>query len=151
MSSAVLPVETNPYIIQHLEFTQQEKEIRLESHKLEVEGVYSDSKVPREEVFDAVRIFCAEHRIDFGLRVFNSNAFIQDREYITKLPAFHIYYKDEYEKSFYPGDVPATQIQEMLREIKAYEKPKRIRWSWKLPKISWKWSKKSRIATSDGI
>ena len=148
MSSAVLPVETNPYIIQHLEFTQQEKEIRLESHKLEVEGVYSDSKVPREEVIDAVRIFCAEHRIDFGLRVFNSNAFIQDREYITKLPAFHIYYKDEYEKSFYPGEDVAKEIVELLRFIK--QKP--AKWKWfSLPTIKvWKWKSK-RIASSSAF
>ena len=147
---SILPVQTNPYIIEHLDYREQEKEILMASHLLEVEGVYAEGKL-NDAIFDAVRIFCADHRIDFGLRIFNSAAFIQDRESITKLPAFHIYYKDEYEKSFYPGDVPATQIQEMLREIKAYEKPKRIRWSWKLPKISWKWSKKSRIATSDGI
>ena len=145
---SILPVQTNPYIIEHLDYREQEKEILMASHLLEVEGVYAEGKL-NDAIFDAVRIFCADHRIDFGLRIFNSAAFIQDRESITKLPAFHIYYKDEYEKSFYPGDVPATQIQDMLREIKHYDKPKRTRWSWKLPKISWKWSKKSRVASSD--
>ena len=149
---SILPVETNPYIIQHLEFTQQEKEIKVASHLLEVECVYSEGKVLRDEVFDGVRIFCAEHRIAFSLRPFNSDAFAQDREYITKLPAFHIYYKDEYEKSFYPGEDPATQIQQVLREMKAYDKPKKSAWRWpSFPRFTWKLSKRSRIASSDGV
>ena len=148
---SVLPVETNPYIIQHLEFTQQEKEIKLASHLLEIECVYSEGKVLRDEVFDGVRIFCATHRIYFGLRIFNSDAFVQDREYITKLPAFHIYYKDEYEKSFYPGEDPATQIQELLREIRVDTKAKRWSWKWAFPRFTWKLPKRSRIASSDGV
>ena len=149
---SILPIETNPYIIQHLEFTQQEKEIKVASHLLEVECVYSEGKVLRDEVFDIVRIFCAEHRIAFSLRPFNSDAFAQDREYITKLPAFHIYYKDEYEKSFYPGDNFATQIQQVLREMKAYDKPKKSAWRWpSFPRFTWKLSKRSRIASSDGV
>ena len=149
---SILPIETNPYIIQHLEFTQQEKEIRLASHLLEVECVYSEGKVLRDEVCDGIRVFCAEHRIAFSLRPFNSDAFAQDREYITKLPAFHIYYKDEYEKSFYPGDNFATQIQQVLREMKAYDKPKKSAWQWpSFPRFTWKLPKRSRIASSDGV
>ena len=149
---SILPIETNPYIIQHLEFTQQEKEIKVASHLLEVECVYSEGKVLRDEVFDIVRIFCAEHRIAFSLRPFNSDAFAQDREYITKLPAFHIYYKDEYEKSFYPGDNPATRIQQVLHEMKAYDKPKKSAWQWpSFPRFTWKLPKRSRIASSDGV
>ena len=149
---SILPIETNPYIIQHLEFTQQEKEIKVASHLLEVECVYSEGKVLRDEVCDGIRVFCAEHRIAFSLRPFNSDAFAQDREYITKLPAFHIYYKDEYEKSFYPGDNFATQIQQVLREMKAYDKPKKSAWRWpSFPRFTWKLSKRSRIASSDGV
>ena len=36
-----LPVQTNPYIIEHLDFKEQEKTINLASHLLEVEAVYS--------------------------------------------------------------------------------------------------------------
>lgn len=145
---SILPVETNPYIIQHLEFTQQEKEIKLASHLLEIECVYSEGKVLRDEIFNGVRIFCAEHRISFGLRPFNSEAFVQDREYITKLPAFHIYYKDEYEKSFYPNEDVAKEIVELLRFIK--QKP--AKWKWfSLPTIKvWKWKSK-RIASSSAF
>jgi hypothetical protein len=142
---SVLPVETNPYIIQHIEHTQQEKEIRLASHLLEVECVYATSRLVGDEVLDTVRIFCTEHRIAFSLRPFNSEAFVQDREYITKLPAFHIYYKDEYEKSFYPNEDVAKEIVKLLRFIK--QKP--ANWKWfSLPTIKvWKW-KSRRIASS---
>jgi hypothetical protein len=146
---SVLPVETNPYIVQHLEYTQQEKEIKLASHLLEVECVYQESRPLAEEVIDSVRIFCAEHRIEFGLRPFNSDAFIQDREHITKLPAFHIYYKDEYEKSFYPGSNPAVEIQLLLKEIRDYTSPRKKKWfTFKLPSFSWKWKRKTRIVAS---
>ena len=135
-----LPVQTNPYIIEHLDFKEQEKTINLASHLLEVEGVYYWNRPPLEELFDRVRIFCANHRIDFGIREFNSDAFVQDREYITRLPAFHIYYKDEYEKSFYGDDDPAIMILEVLREIRG-GKPKKKGWlsfSFSLPAFKWK-------------
>jgi hypothetical protein len=132
-----LPVETNPYIIQHLDFREQEKTINLASHLLEVEGVYHWNKPPLEELFDRVRIFCSQHRINFGIREFNSAAFVQDREYITRLPAFHIYYKDEYEKSFYGDDDPAIMILEVLREIRG-GKPKKRWFSFSFPVFKWK-------------
>ena len=143
-----LPVQTNPYIIEHLDFKEQEKTINLASHLLEVEGVYHWNKPPLEELFDRVRIFCAQHRIDFGIREFNSDAFVQDREYITQLPAFHIYYKDEYEKSFYGEDDPTIMILEVLREVRG-GKPEKKGWfpfPFKLP--SFKWKRKIMVVSS---
>ena len=146
---SVMPVETNPYIIQHLAYTQQEKDIITASRLLEVEGVFAENKLD-DRVFDSVRIFCSEHRIDFGLRVFNSAAFEQDREVLIKLPAFHIYYEDQYEKSFYPGDSPAIQIQELLYKIKPQKKSQaQTGRGWWFPKLSWKWPRKNRIFSSD--
>jgi len=142
---SILPIETNPYIVQHLEYKQQEKEIMIASHLLEIEGVYAAGKLD-DRVFDSVRIFCSEHRIEFSLRVFNSAAFEQDREVLIKLPAFHIYYEDEYEKSFYPGDSPAVRIQEFLATLKPQKKQKT---TWWFSKLTWKWPKKRRIVSSD--
>jgi len=145
---SVLPVNTNPFIIEHLAFKQQEKEIMAASHLLEIEGIFAESKLD-ERVFDSVRIFCSEHRIKFTLRVFNSPAFEQDRDVLVKLPAFHIYYEDMYEKSFYPGESPAIQVQELLHEInpkKSQDKKENIWW---FPKLTWKWPRKSRVASSE--
>ena len=141
-----LPVETNPYIIQHIAFKEQEQEIKKVSRLLEIEGIYHWNKPVNEEVFDSVRAFCAQYRIEFGIRMFNSDAFWQDRECITRLPAFHIYYKDEYEKSFYCEDDPAVMIQEVLRETKDSKKTKSnwIGWS----SIIWKWRKKNKVVSN---
>lgn len=143
-----LPVQTNPYIIDHLDYKEQEKTINLASHLLEVEGVYHWNKPPLEELFDRVRIFCATHRIDFGIREFNSDAFVQDREYITRLPAFHIYYKDEYEKSFYGEDDPAVIIQEVLRDIRGDKQRKKGWFSFSLSLPSFKRKQKIMVVSS---
>lgn len=141
-----LPVETNPYIIQHIAFKEQEQEIKKASRLLEIEGIYHWNKPVNEEVFDSVRAFCAYYRIEFGIRMFNSDAFWQDRECITRLPAFHIYYKDEYEKSFYCEDDPAVMIQEVLRETKDSKKTKNNWIGW--PSITWKWRKKNKVVSN---
>ena len=64
-----LPVQTNPYITEHIAFKEQEQEIMKASRLLEIEGIYHWNKPLKEEVFDSVRTFCATHRISFGIRV----------------------------------------------------------------------------------
>ena len=146
-----LPVETNPYIIQHIAFKEQEQEIKKASRLLEIEGIYHWNKPVNEEVFDSVRAFCAHYRIEFGIRMFNSDAFWQDRECITRLPAFHIYYKDEYEKSFYCEDDAAIMIQEVLRETKDSTKPKAYWLGWPSLKLDWKWRTKIKVVSNSSF
>ena len=144
-----LPVQTNPYIIEHIAFKEQEKQIMKASHLLEIEGIYHWSKPLKEEVFDSVRIFCATHRIEFGIRMFNSEAFWQDRECLTRLPAFHIYYKDEYEKSFYCEDHAASMIQEVLREIHGLKNLHKQKTSFWWPSFKWPLKRKVPVASSE--
>jgi hypothetical protein len=144
-----LPVQTNPYITEHIAFKEQEQEIMKASRSLEIEGIYHWSKPLKEEVFDSVRIFCATHHIEFGIRVFNSDAFWQDRECLTRLPAFHIYYKDEYEKSFYCEDHPASMIQEVLREIHGLKNLHKQKTSFWWPSFKWPLKRKVPVASSE--
>ena len=119
-------IHTNPYIVEHVNFTKQQRDLKLASHNLIIEGVYQWNKPVREELFDIVRIFCAQYRIEFYLREFNSEAFEEDREYIIQLPAFHIFYKDEYEKTFYREDSVETIIEGILvNEQESKKKGKR--------------------------
>ena len=138
-----LPVQTNPYITEHIAFKEQEQEIMKASHLLEIEGIYHWNKPLKEEVFDSVRRFCATHRIEFGIRVFNSEAFWQDRECLTQLPAFHIYYKDEYEKSFYCDDEAAIMIQEVLRDFKNQSLRQKTSSWW--PSFKWPLKRKKKV------
>jgi hypothetical protein len=142
-----LPVQTNPYIIQHISFKEQEQEIMKASRLLEIEGVYHWNKPLKEEVFDSVRLFCAAHRIEFGIRMFNSEAFWQDRECLTRLPAFHIYYKDEYEKSFYCDDDAAIMIQEVLRDFKKLSHNQKTGFFW-WPSFKWPLKRKISVVGS---
>ena len=138
-----LPVQTNPYITEHIIFKEQEQEIMKASRLLEIEGIYHWNKPLKEEAFDSVRTFCSIHHISFGIRVFNSEAFWQDRECLTQLPAFHIYYKDEYEKSFYCEDEVAIMIQEVLREFKnPLHRQKIVSW-W--PSFKWPLKRKRKV------
>jgi hypothetical protein len=138
-----LPVQTNPYITEHIAFKEQEQEIMKASRLLEIEGIYHWNKPLKEEVFDSVRIFCATHRIAFGIRVFNSDAFWQDRECLLRLPAFHIYYKDEYEKSFYCEDEAAIMIQEVLRDFKKPSHKQKTGTWW--PSFKWPQKRKRKV------
>jgi hypothetical protein len=140
-----LPVETNPYIVQHIEFKEQEKRILLASHRLEVEGIYPWGRHANEALFESVRRYCNSHRIEFGLREFKSEAFWQDRECIVQLPAFHIYYDEEYRKTFYLEDSPVAAIEEVLNEEKR-PPPKRKTTFW-FPSFTW-FPKKRKMASS---
>jgi len=145
-----LPVQTNPYILEHIAFKEQKQAIMKASRLLEIEGVYHWSKPLKEEVFDSVRIFCAAHHIEFGIRMFNSDAFWQDRECLTRLPAFHIYYKDEYEKSFYCEDDPAIMIQEVLRDFKNQSQKQKTGFFW-WPSFKWQLKQKVPVVGSADV
>lgn len=125
-----IPVVTNPIMVEHVEFKFQEKEIMRASHNIEIEGIYPWGRHADESAYESVKKYCTDHRIEFGLREFNSEAFIQDREHITRLPAFHIYYKEEYEKSFYCGDDPSVFIHEILVEERKRKRESKRPWYW---------------------
>ena len=145
-----LPVQTNPYILEHIAFKEQKQAIMKASRLLEIEGIYHWSKPLKEEVFDSVRVFCAAHHIEFGIRMFNSDAFWQDRECLTRLPAFHIYYKDEYEKSFYCEDDPAIMIQEILRDVKNQSQKQKTGFFW-WPSFKWQLKQKVPVVGSADV
>jgi len=61
----------------------------------------------------------------------------------VRLPAFHIYYKDEYEKSFYCEEDPAVMIQEVLRDFKNLSRgQKTVSW-W--PSFKWPLKRKRKV------
>jgi hypothetical protein len=56
-----------------------------------------------DAVFDPVSAFCLENGIAFRLEAFSSGV-EEDRECVLRLPAFHVYFKEEYETTFYLED-----------------------------------------------
>ena len=140
-----LPVETNPYIVHYVMRKEQERRINLASHRLEIEGIYHWGKPLKEEVFDSIRLYCAGHRIEFGLREFKGDVFWQDRECIVQLPAFHVYYDEEYEKTFYLEDNPSDVLEDILNQ----DRPAKRTTMWfPFPSFKWGFPKKKKMLSS---
>ena len=57
--------------------------------------------------FSEMFAFCLQEGIPCVIRPF-SHAHEEDKDEIVRLPAYHIFYRDEYELTFYPGDCPAA-------------------------------------------
>jgi len=68
--------------------------------------------------FNDILNFALKEKIKVMIRPF-SHDYEEDKDEIKKLPAFHIFYKGEYELTFYPGDCPDATIQNLR------EKPKK--------------------------
>jgi hypothetical protein len=103
--------------------------------QLLVDGIYQEGKPIKEEIFHSVRIWCSENHVQFIIREFYGG-FEEDREMIERLPAFNIYFKNEYKKTFYPED---SVEEEILKIFPQKENPnKKNEKSKKIEKKSWK-------------
>ena len=140
---------TNPFIEQSVLLRQENKLLKKHSHKFSVDAIYQWGKPIKEEVFDMMRIFCAEHHIQFEIRPFNSEVYVEDREEVTALPAYNIYIENEYETTLYPNPDCATQLRMLiLKEEKHRVRPVKKAWfSWTFTVPTFR-SKKQPLASS---
>ena len=60
--------------------------------------------------------------IMFVSREYNSRRYSEDRDLITRLPAFHIYVKKQYKNTFYPNTRPYQIMRDTLEEFKNTKK-----------------------------
>ncbi len=65
-------------------------------------------------IIQQVREHCSKQNIMFTTRVYNSSSYAVDRDVIERLPAFHIYTKGSYIKTFYPVGRPLQHINEVI-------------------------------------
>ena len=114
---AMLSPTTNPFIDEHANISVIQKEIQRIHYKLEVVAVYKWNKGIKEELIDPIRTFCKNYRIEFFLREFYEG-FEEDRECITAVPAFHLFYEDEYEMTFYPENDIFTILNTFIQKLK---------------------------------
>jgi hypothetical protein len=121
--------QLNPYIIEHLKQNETNALMIKYASQLLVDGIYQEGKPVKEEIFDSVRIWCSENHVQFMIREFYGG-FEEDREMIERLPAFNIYFKDEYKKTFYLEDSVEEEILKILPKKenpnKKNEKSKKI-------------------------
>lgn len=72
-------------------------------------------KIPELPAF---REYAHSLNINFMTREYNSQRYSEDRDIITRLPAFHIYVKKQYRNTFYPNTRPYQIMQDTVAEYK---------------------------------
>jgi len=86
----------------------------------------------RGENIESIRTHCLNRGFTVEVRIFDSHAYSDDREYIISLPAFHIYIDAKYENTVYPSDSPIEIIDSYIEKYHAaQEKGRRRREAWK--------------------
>lgn len=128
--------QLNPYIIEHLKQNETNALMIKYASQLLVDGIYQEGKSVKEEIFDSVRIWCSENHVQFMIREFYGG-FEEDREMIERLPAFNIYFRNEYEKTFYPEDSVEKEILKILPQKEKNEKNEKSK-KIEIGKKSWK-------------
>lgn len=105
--------------------------------------VYGDQK--RHELLPAIRKFCDDNYLILTAREYDPEHRSEDSQVITNLPAFHVYYEDGWDDTFYPGDNYIGIIKKHIRKAQEeYERNAALsRWKkfWK----TWMPSKRKQM------
>jgi hypothetical protein len=100
----------------------------ISKYRVRVTLVYDWGRDCNFAEFHTIKSYCKNNGMIFGGREFNSYHHLEDREYIVKLPAFHVSVQDEYERTLYPGPDIFKEFQAIILGIKiqeaAYQKNK---------------------------
>lgn len=85
---------------------------------IQVVCVVSSLNTEADPVLTEVRSFCQEKNVQFQTRAYDSYRSRYDRDQVERLPAFHIFVNQRYEKTFYPNGRP---FQIIFQTVEAYE------------------------------
>ena len=77
--------------------------------------IYGEQK--RHEILPAVRKFCNDQYLKMTAREYDPDHYREDAQVITSLPAFHVYYEDGWDDTFYPGDNYIGIIRKHIRKV----------------------------------
>ena len=100
-----------------------------------------EDEYPSETILQ-VKDHCDLLNIPFYIRAFDSIKFSEDRKYIQKLPAFHIFVKGLHKDTFYTDSAPKLMIRSVYDKCKAKAAAKVAakvaakRWSFNFPSFS---------------
>ena len=128
MSCLTMEGQINPVIEGVLKQTGEHLELLRNANKIRITAIFDWNKPVKDELFDTVRMFCSEYKFGFSIRAFDATV-NEDREEIRQLPAFHIYYDFEYERTTYIGENLKDSILEVIQKYKAKK------WGFSWPKI----------------
>lgn len=105
-------MEVNPIV--------EEKHVQMETYKqFLVEFITRDTtNIHENENFQLVKKFCKDNSIRFMCRGFDSFTKEEDREYIVRLPAIHIYKQDQYINTLFMTHNPVEVIEYEIEKNK---------------------------------
>lgn len=85
--------------------------------------------LPNTPSFKLVRTFCENNHVAFSAREYDSHRYSEDCNFIEKLPAFHLYYKNgrEHYMTFYGDQNPVQKILEEIGDWKKEQEKRKAR------------------------
>lgn len=97
------------------EYLEAAKGSHLPIHVTCILDEHSDYNDP---VLHKIRDHCNKNSVLFTSRIYDSYKYSCDRDFIERLPAFHIYIKRTYIKTYYPNTRPLQHIDETIELYK---------------------------------
>lgn len=85
----------------------------------------------KHELLPAVRKVCDEQYLIMTAREYDPDHYTEDAQVITNLPAFHVYYEDGWDDTFYPGDNYIGIIKKHVRKAREEYEQKMALSRWK--------------------
>jgi len=89
------------------------------------------SDASRDTIVKQIRDHALQSNVIFSTRLYDSQKYSNDRDVITRLPAFHVYIHKGYNRTFYSNTRPLDHINECVALYLKEEKEKvlrRARW-----------------------
>ena len=103
------------------------KKSEKKTYPITVKCVVDDISIINNDIH-TIREFSHSLNIMFVTREYNSIKYSDDRDRIRRLPAFHIYVKKSYKKTFYidtePCDIIQQTVEKYLKKLEESEKNK---------------------------
>lgn len=103
-------------------------------------------------ILHEIRDYCNKKSVLFTTRIYDSDKYSCDRDFIERLPAFHIYIKRAYSKTYYPNTRPLQHVDEAvelyMKRLDATKKRKGVLRKRFLTIVKWLkslWHRKTRL------
>jgi len=77
---------------------------------MQVQYIFQEDVDMNDPNLRKIQEYCEMRNILFTTRLFDSDKYEEDRFYITKLPAIHLYYKTQYYDTYFPDERPVREI-----------------------------------------
>lgn len=91
--------------------------------------VYGAQK--KHEILPMVRKFCDDQYLIMTARQYDPDHYSEDASVITSLPAFHVYYEDGWDDTFYPEDNYIGIMRKHLKQAREEHMKKQSLSRWK--------------------